>query len=400
VDLHDWTRLVDRFESGRSDWYPVDPNDRALTADVCRYIAQQVEAQNYKSFQDYLRQASTLPAEAGTIPAQELLTYLQRWLPQQEEFQRIAEEGLMRLGHILPNGSVDLDEFHARFERLARGTAADALHRPAGAGVDLFDDDSDKRLCSHGPQCPLDLSAIPLQRLTNIASALATKGEDGRIALDKLHMIVEANDVKVSRRIVERLKRWLGEPQEGLYYWPPLLAFTISIDRISIIADKPTRTAYPCLRLEVSFCGRTVKFPPFQWTLSMMGFSEPKKMTRTQQCNAMFNIDGPHGINREDLLMALRPQVPPSHAINISLIGLPREATDKSSFTYTLGSVDLLMDRDIPPGDLHLGRRGTEKKIDWHLPVAGSSKGPKLHADINISTRHAGRVHALRNTRR
>jgi len=314
---------------------------------------------------------------------------------------------------MLPSGGIDLTEFYARFERLAKGGAAVAVRPPVGAGVALGSEgDTDSRASSHGPACPVDFSHITVQRMGDIANLLQQDGSDGNIPFHKLHTILEANEVPVSRRYQSRLRQWLGEATDGLYYWPPLLAFMVSVDKITLTADKYTRTAYPSLQLQVSFCGEVVKFPPFQWSVGMMQPFEPKKMTRTQQCNARFNVDGPWGITRQDLATALSPQPPTSHNVRISLFGSDcstkpnldssrlsersrhSESFDEGSYTYHLGSIELWMLRDVPRGDIPQGGRGSEKIIKWHLPVPGHS-GPRLLATLNISTHNAGRLRAI-----
>lgn len=408
---HDWGQLVIRFESGCRDWDPVDPAERMMTGDVCRFISQQVEAENYRSFQDYVNQAST-PAEkaASTMPAVTLLKHLQHWLPGNQEHRDVAEFNILRLGQTLPSGGVDLDEFFARFERLAKGGQLGAVRGPAGAGVGLQEVEAVSCTSSQGPACPLDFARLSPHQMCDVAGHLQRESERtyGSIAFDKLHQILEAYKVAVTRRLQGRLKTWLGQPKDNLYYWPPLFAFTVCIDRIIVTADKHTRSAYPSLQLQVSFCRETVKFPPFGWSVGVMQPFEPKKMTRTQQCNARFNLDGPWCIGPQDLAIALRPQheeVPPSHMLRISLFGSDRSAldtshvsgrsqetayTDDGSYNYHLGSVDLRINPEVPRGDLHPGATGTEKKISWHLPVP--RQGPSLTATLNISTRNAGRL--------
>jgi len=257
-----------------------------------------------------------------------------------------------------------------------------------------------------GSACPVDFSRTSVQRMSDIANRLQYVSKEGRIAFDKMHVILEDLGVQVSRRMQGRLKQWLGEPLETLYYWPPLLAFTLSIDRTTITADKYTRTAYPSMQLQISFCGEVVKFPPFAWSRGMMQPFEPKKMTRTQQCNARFNLDGPWGISPQDLAVAMSDPPPPTHVLRISLFGSdhstldtsrrsdrsrePSVDMDQGSYTYHLGSVELWMCRDVPKGDIQQGGKGSEKVIKWHLPI--HNQGPRLHAVLNISTRNAGRV--------
>lgn len=419
-DAHDWGPLISRFEGGRGDWDPVEPSDRILTAEVCLWITQQVEQQNYRSFQDFVAQASgsktaSLPAKAASLPAKDLLKYLQQWLPgtkeqssSWQEFQRIAEFCIMRFGTISPNGNVDLAEFYARFDRLAKGGPAAAIRAPA-APVSP-DVETDFRVCSQGPACPVDFSHISVQRLSDISNRLQYVSKEGRVAFDKMHGILEDLGVQVSRRMQGRLKQWLGEPVENLYYWPPLLAFTLSIDRITVTADKHTRMAYPRLQLQASFCGEVVKFPAFGWSTGMMQAFEPKKMTRTLKSNARFHLDGPWGISPQDLAVAMSEPPPPTHVLRISLFGSDSSALDTSrrsdrsmcdrsqvddsmdhgSYSYHLGSVDLWMKRDVPKGDIQPGGRGSEKIIKWHLPI--HNQGPRLHAVLNISTHNAGRV--------
>jgi hypothetical protein len=382
-----------------------------VTADVCRFIAQQVEVQNYKSFQDYVAQASA-PAQRGaaSLAPQMLLKHLQQWLPGNEEFQRVAELNILRLGQILPNGGVDLSEFYPRFERLAKGGPLAGIRGPARAGLGLHDGEPESRISSQGPACPLDFTRLTPYHMCDVANLLQRESERtyGGIAFDKLHQILEANKVVVTRRLQGRLKNWLGAPKDNLYYWPPLFAFSVSIDRLTVTADKWTRNAYPSLQLQVSFCGETVKFPPFAWSVGVMQPFEPKKMTRTQQCNARFNIDGPWCISREDLAVAMSTQPPPTHILRISLFGSDRNVLDTSilsgrsqepavadegSYTYLLGSVDMRILADVPKGDLLAGATGTEKRIAWHLPVP--RQGPRLNAVLNISTRNAGRLYAM-----
>jgi hypothetical protein len=156
-DSHDIWSMVTRFGSGRTDWDPVEAADRIITADVCRYISQQVEAENYRSFQDYVVQSSGSTQAAASLSAATLLTKLQRWLPAEKEFQRVAEMCILRLGKISPTHGIDLEEFYARFERLAKGGPAAAIRAPVGAGVGLQgrggpgDEDDDQLFHSSRP---------------------------------------------------------------------------------------------------------------------------------------------------------------------------------------------------------------------------------------------------------
>jgi hypothetical protein len=395
----------------------VEPKDRILTAEVCRWVSQQVESQRYRSFQDFVEQDSGSKAVAS-LPAPVLLTKLQRWLPATkeqsstwEEFQRIAEFGIMRLGTILPSGGVDLAEFYARFERLAKGGAAAAVRMPAAAGAGMYADaETDPRVSSPFPACPVDFSHVSAQRMGDLANRLQHSGEQenrGHVAFDKLHRILEDFGVQVSRRYQTRLKQWLNpeKPTDNIFYWPPLLALTVSVDRMVITADKHTRTAYPSLQLQVSFCGEVVKFQPFSWSVGMMQPFEPKKMVRTQQCNARFNLDGPYSISPQDLAVAMREPPPPTHTLRISLFGSDCSAlntsqrsdrskeppvVDQGSYNYHLGSVDMWMKRDLSRGDIQHGGRGSEKTINWHLLAHG--QGPRLSAALTLSTHNAVRV--------
>jgi len=252
----------------------------------------------------------------------------------------------------------------------------------------------DTRKSSHGAPCPLDLKPCTLQCLTNVANRLQHEGANGFIDFHKMHIILEANGINVARRTTNRLKPWMCETKDSLAYWPPLLAFCVCIDKITITADKPTRVAYPSLQCEISFCGEVVKLPPFNWSGCGMMPSEPKKISKTLKTHARFNIDGPYCISREDLVVALRPppQVPPSHCVRVALVGsdMPLDASSSAdgSFTYSLGSFELFMQRDLPQLDL---REGSVRKIDWHLPgVPG--KGPRLHAEISVSTQNVKRI--------
>merc|ERR1711959_318205 len=101
---------------------------------------------------------------------------------------------------------------------------------------------------------------------------------------------------------------------------------TLSIDRITVTADKHTRMAYPRLQLQASFCGEVVKFPAFGWSTGMMQAFEPKKMTRTLKSNARFHLDGPWGISPQDLAAAISE--PPPHVLRISLFGFDSSAHD------------------------------------------------------------------------
>merc|ERR1719158_1111462 len=201
-----------------------------------------------------------------------------------------------------------MSDFYARFDRLAKGGPSAAIRAPVNQAVAVSADvDTDSRVSSYGPPCPVDFSHVSLQRLSDIANRLQYMGKDGCIAFDKMHHILEDLGVPISRRNQTYVKKWLGESQmDKLYYWPPLLAFTVSIDRMTITADKHTRSAYPRLQLQVSFCGEVVKFPPFSWNVGVMQPFEPKKMTVIDQMgvvkkmtrndgqyNARFNLDGP-----------------------------------------------------------------------------------------------------------
>lgn len=267
---------------------------------------------------------------------------------------------------------------------------------PVGAGVGLAGEYAiDTRISSHGSPCPLDLRSQTVQCLTNVANRLQADSPNGYIDFHKLHRALEDNGIIVARRIANRLKTWFCETKDALAYWPPLLAFCVSIDKITIVADKPTRIAYPSLQCEISFCGEVVKLPPFNWSGCGMMPSEPKKVTKTVKRHARFNIDGPYSIRREDLAVALRPppQVPPSHCVRVSLVGSDRpldgSSSSEGSFTYSLGSFDLFMQMDLPQVDL---REGSIRKIDWHLPGVPGSKGPRLHAEISVSTHNVKRI--------
>jgi hypothetical protein len=315
----------------------------------------------------------------------------------------IAESVLTELWTYLGGKSDATGATGLSIEELAKAIAAchPTAARPAmlaGAGVGLGSEmAADTRICSAGPPCPLDLRPCTLQCLTNVANRLQHEEPNGYIDFHKMHIILEANGINVSRRMVNRLKPWLcGETTDSKAYWPLLLAFCVSIDKITITADKPTRVAYPSLQCEISFCGEVVKLPPFNWAGCGMMPSEPKKISKALKCHARFSIDGPHSIRREDLIVALRPQlqVPPSHCIRISLVASDKpldSAGNEGSFTYSLGFKDLYMATDLPQIDLREGSKLGIRTIDWQLPgVPG--RGPHLHAEFCISTLNARRI--------
>jgi len=397
--------LLLRFESGQNDWHPIYPlTDRKAAADVCRYISQQVVASGFRSFADFVAQASRPNVVGKSLPAPTLCGHVQRWMPGplSEEDKELTEVHLMRLGQILPSGGIDLEEFYARFEHLAHGkpvsVVADTGAGDTGAGVGLpgipeltstgkTGAPSESRVVSKGKVCPFSMRAVSAERLAQIAAEFAKEAPTGEIPFDKLHSILERSKVAVSMRHQRPLKEWLA-PLGGACKWPMLFAFAVGVERVTVAADKLTRERYPFLQFEISFCGEVVMLPAFGWTFSLI---DPKKMTRSLHDEARFNIDGPNRISQEDLAEALKPSPPPSHRIRITLHGTDSEKA--GTYTYTLGVAELCLFGDVPAKDLRQGSPGSERIIHWELSGMGQVRGkPHLHATLSLTTRNAGRL--------
>lgn len=394
-DAYNYHELLVRFESGRADWHPIEAQDRVCAGEVCRYIAQSVVAARFQSFSQFVSQTmapGALPPTA--LPAPVLLGLLQKWLPPTDENMRICELSLLRLGCLVQNGLVDLVEFYWRFEGLARGEAVAGV--PAGAGIGFLDPGplldtagSQEAKCAYfmEHECPVDLMSLSPHQKVGLLERLRRDGPTGAVAFDRLVLALEASEVRASLRQQGRLKRWL-HPIGRLYHWPPLLAFAVTVERVAIVADRVTRQSFPQLRLEVSFCRHTVRLPGFRWKFGMMQLREPKTTTLTPQWHAMFSLDGPQQLPREDLACAVMLRPPPTHVVRIALSGFDCATSGAGGDEECeFGAVELSVLHDLPSRD---GGGSHEHTIEWRVPAAG--RGQRLLATVAISTRNARRL--------
>ncbi|CAE7620851.1 Smyd3 [Symbiodinium pilosum] len=128
-DAFSYGHLLERLESERKDFHPLNPRERGPAADMCRYVDQRLQAQGFVSLAAALEDAEVLRAD---ILLDRLLTYLPQ--PIRPEDQRVVEN-LLRLGRPLRSGTLDVTEFCQRFELLARSGAAAGREPVAPAWV-------------------------------------------------------------------------------------------------------------------------------------------------------------------------------------------------------------------------------------------------------------------------
>jgi len=116
-DAYSYGHLLERLESERKDFHPLNPGERGPAADMCRYIDQRLQAQGFVSLAAALEDAEVVRADV-------LLDRLQSYLPQpiRPEDKRVVEN-LLRLGRRLRDGNISAIEFCQRFELLARSGA-------------------------------------------------------------------------------------------------------------------------------------------------------------------------------------------------------------------------------------------------------------------------------------
>lgn len=446
-DRHRWVDLIDRFDSGLRDWHPVPASQRAEAYDVCRWIHRNlVEAgQTFAQHATALFQPSwgggssaAAPPLPSELPAQAVLGALIPFLQRDSE-RHVAEGSLLLLGRPLEGGRIDFAEFCQRFELLATlgpgalppptasapkasapirlpsfgspaavaGGLADSLAAAAAPAVppspafpatpaahsvhSVFhigapQADPPRAVSREQVKEPVDV------RSPEVALTLRRDHPDGTILFSTLAHILDAAKLLPRRASADdALRRWLPAAGENRYWWPPLLAFAVTIDRVVVTASKQVRHTYQQIQVRVSFCGEAVSFQAMSWQFGMLALSEPRTMSLQPRWHALFMLDGPHRLRREELVSAVsgRPPPPENH-LRFQVFGLRAD----TSVEEMLGETALCVGTDIPAADLRSGAVGSERVVECRPPAnfeAGAPEG-KLTVKLCLYTRRANRL--------
>lgn len=418
-DRYTYQELLARFESGKRDWYPLDARERSEAADICRYIDRQVHVNGSSSLTQRLTTAWPQNGHDSCIrPMHLLLEILKEYLTRDSEY-KVAEMSLLRLGRPIDDGPgglcIDLTEFCERFEQLAQG-----VQPPVGTdrgNVPLTTIQTAP--ASWDPPRAYRVASWPdIQSLhggmgDELRRSLKEHHSDGRVTFHKL--IQELNDRKeiLSIRQQQQLKSWLM-PVDRDYYWPQLFAFGVVIDKFEVEASKAYRSYYQYLQVQVEFCSETVTFQHADWVpmwdagvtkVKSRWPLEPKKLTLKPDWHALFILDGPGGLDADDIYQVMKTNpASQEHKVRIILYGLPKGA---SRHRVELGFVEL-GGADLSRGDITARGKGSSRQLQWnHIPInaQGSSSSPGADTDppppkgdvpivnIMLSTRNAGRLY-------
>lgn len=444
-DRHRWTDLVDRFESGCRDWHPVPATLRAEAYDVCRWVHSNLAASGQTLAQKVMDllapnfSASTTGQIPREVPPQVVLGALSPFLQRDSE-RHVAEKSLLLLGRPLEGGRIDFPEFSQRFELLAtlgpgtvpaRGGAAGPAVSPCfghaspagGVAASLAAAAAGMPPAGMVPPTPSSMAfpGSPLAhsvfgstggtlpappravareqvkepvdvRSADVVHILRRDHPNGTVLFSTLAHILDSAKLLPRRASADdALRRWLPAAGENRFWWPPLLAFAVTIDRVVVTASKQIRALYQQLQTRVSFCGETVGFRAMTWQFGLMALSEPRTMSMQPRWHALFPLDGPYRIPQEDLVSAVsgRPP-PPEHRLRIQMFGLRVD----TNVEEMLGETALCVGEDIPAADLRSGAPGSERTIECHPPAsfgAGAPEG-RLTVKVSLYTRRANRI--------
>eukprot|EP00931_Biecheleriopsis_adriatica_P088315 TRINITY_DN6265_c1_g1_i1.p1 TRINITY_DN6265_c1_g1~~TRINITY_DN6265_c1_g1_i1.p1 ORF type:complete len:3472 (+),score=884.51 TRINITY_DN6265_c1_g1_i1:159-10574(+) len=388
-DSYSYGQLLERFEAESKDYHPLTSSERPQAADVCRYVDQRMQAWGFDS-------PSSALGAAEVMPMHELLGKLQRFLPQphREEDQRVAELYLLRLGRPLSGGCIDVAEFSQRLERLARGglavTVASTPADPsqAGAGVALRE-----------KLCPVEVNTLGVSRMSEVASRLQSEFPAGTAPFDRLISTLQGElKPPPTARQQDALKKWLDPAPGGHVRWPILLAFQVTVEKLSLTASKELRKLYQQFELSVAFCGRELKFKRMPWRTGLMCLSMPNTMEMQPKWHVLFDLDGPFALSRTDLQRALSQDPPPSHRLRLAIRGFSASGGSGDASMRELGCCELQASYDLPASDLRPGAGNAERVIECSAHQAGvssSTTGPALRLTLQLSTRRAGRLWEL-----
>jgi hypothetical protein len=174
-----------------------------------------------------------------------------------------------------------------------------------------------------------------------------------------LHLYFRRPGEPWSPRAEQRLKDWMQPPQEEAY-WPMLVAFRLTLEKIHITTDKVStdtvsgksaRDIYSKgLQLFVSFCGEEVPCPVMPWKKGISTFprgSSGSFFSRTINMDvqnighAHFILDGPSRLPTVDIFKALEQEPEPSCRLRFTLKGLKGT-----------GQIDRLGDVELCAGNL------------------------------------------------
>ncbi|CAJ1397478.1 unnamed protein product [Effrenium voratum] len=397
LDLQDafsYSHLLERLEGERKDFHPLNPRERGVAADMCRYIDQQLQAQGFASLSSAL--------EAEVLRADHLLEQLQQYLPKplRPEDARVAEN-LLRLGRPMSGGCVDAAEFCQRFEVLARsGAAAGSAALVPVPPPPLPDSDVTKLVLREKP-CPVDIDALGLTRLAQVAQRLEREFPDGTCALFRLVRVLEAEMKTLpSARQQDQLKKWLEPAPGDQLHWPMLLGFQVTIEKLTVMATKELRKSYSQFQMGVSFCGRDLKSRRVSWRMGYMCLSKPNIMEMQPKWMIIFTLDGPDGLSARDVSLALSetPEPPPSHRLRFSIFGIKTGEEEARE----LGSCELCAGYDLPSADLRPKDAKAQRVIECsahQADLGATALSPALRATLVLSTRRAGRLREVAGRR-
>ena len=398
-DAFSYSHLLERFESDRKDFHPLNPRERSTAADMCRYMDQRLQAQGFASISAAL--------EGEVIRADQLLDHLQLFLPtpMRPEDLKVAEN-LLRLGRPLSDGGIDVVEFCQRFELLARNGAAAASAPPAPVKPPPIPDTDVSKIMLRERPCPVDLNALGLQRMAEVALRLQREFPDGTAALYRLVRALEAETKALpSARQQDQLKRWLEAAPGDTLRWPMMLGFEVIVEKLTIMATKELRKSYSQFQLGISFCGRDLKSRRVPWRMGLMCLSKPSTMEMQPKWHVIFAIDGPDGLTSRELSLALSetPEPPPSHRLRFILYGIRAGSTGGvQEEVRELGCCELCAGYDLPSSDLRPSDPRAQRIIEvsaTEAELAAGALSPALRATLQLSTKRAGRLREVAGIR-
>lgn len=389
-DAFSYSHLLERFESDRKDFHPLNPRERSTAADMCRYMDQRLQALGFPSVSNAF--------EVEVMRADQFLDQLQLYMPKpiRPEDLKVAEN-LLRLGRPLSGGGIDVVEFCERFELLARNGAAAGSAPPAPVRPPPIPDSDVSKVLLRERPCPIDFSRLGLQQLAEVALRLQREFPDGTAPLYRLVRALEAETKTLpSARQQDQLKKWLEPAPGDALRWPMMLGFEVVVEKLTIMATKELRKGYTQFQLGVSFCGRDLKSRRVPWRMGLMCLSKPSTMEMQPKWRVIFAIDGPDGLTSRELSLALSetPEPPTSHRLRFIIYGVRAQATGVEE-VRELGSCELCAGYDLPISDLRPADPRAQRIIEVSAAEAelgAAALTPALRATLQLSTRRAGRL--------